>query len=477
MKRFLWLLALGLMLSGVTAHAKTLYVDGSSGSDSVTYAANSSSQPWRSVGRAVWGSANYGSQNGAEAARAGDTVIVAAGTYETSAATGRRYDPLYNPVNSGTASAPITIKAATKGSVSLRSSQSSRGQPIIGTYNRSWIVWDGFLIDERYVPTSADTGPVVVWESQNVTVQNLTIRGFSRGWADNHNGIRIEQVNNITLRGNVISGYNDGPSGMNGSGVTMYYTQAATIENNDIYDSNTGIFVKGVIAGPITIRKNLVHNVDTGILLGGIGTSSASNGARVYSNIVYDCYACIAFIGYDNVSPANVVIANNTLVNANTQVGADGGAILYRGGYGGYRNIRVANNILAQSRAGAVAWENQISQVTMSNNAYYQNSVVGEVGGQSFSSLQQWTSGTGKDTSGSLQVDPLFVSLGGLNLKLQAGSPLINAGVDLIDLNGNGSTGDRVNIGAYAVGNEVIGPGGASVTTPQPNPPVLQSVE
>lgn len=474
MKRLIPLLALGLALGGAAAHAKTLYVDGATGSDSVTYAANSQASPWRSLGRAVWGSTSRSSQSSSEAARAGDTVIVAAGIYETSAGSGRRNDPIYNPVNSGTASAPITIKAVTPGSVSLRSSQSSQTQPIIGTYTRSWIVWDGFMIDERYVPTTPDTGPVVVWDSQNVTVQNLTIRGFSRGWADNHNGIRIEAVDNVTLRGNVISGYNDGPSGMNGSAVTMYYTKTAIIENNDFYDCNTGIFVKGVIDGPITIRKNLIHNTTHGILFGGIGTPTVSNGARAYNNIVYDCFACIAFIGYDSSSPANVTVANNTVMDANTSIGGDGGAILYRGGYTGYRNIRVANNIIMTSRAGAVAWENGISQVTMSNNAYFQNGVVGEVAGTRYSSLAQWQSGTGKDASGSLSGDPLFVSLGGMNLKLQPGSPLVNAGVDVLDLNGNGSTSDRVNIGAYATGNEVIGPGPSG---PRPNPPVLQSVE
>jgi nitrous oxidase accessory protein NosD len=481
MKRMFQLLALSLALLGAAAQAKTLYVNGSTGSDSVSYAANSASQPWRTVGRAVWGSTNYNSQNASEAAKAGDTVIVAPGVYDTNASNGTRYIPLYNPANSGSSGAPITIKAQTPGSVELRASQSSRGQPIIGTYSRNWVVWDGFLIDERYVVTTADTGPVVVWESNNVTVQNLTIRGYGRGWADNHNGIRIERVNNVTLRGNRISGYNDGPAGMNGSGITMYYTQAATIENNDIYDSNTGIFVKGVISGPIVIRKNLVHNVMHGILFGGIGTTTASNGAQAYNNIVYNCYACIAFIGYDNVSPANVVVANNTVLDANANRSSDGGAILFRGNYSGYRNIRVVNNIFAQSRAGAVAWENQISQVTMSNNVYHGNNVTGELAYRGYATLQQWASASGKDTSGSMQVDPQFVNLSGMDLKLRSGSPLIGAGIDVLDLNGNGSTTDRFNIGAYALGNEVIGPAGASSEAPapavRPNPPVLQSVE
>jgi len=45
-------LALLLALSFPVA-AKNLYVDASSGDDSVTYTANSSSNPWRSIGRAA----------------------------------------------------------------------------------------------------------------------------------------------------------------------------------------------------------------------------------------------------------------------------------------------------------------------------------------------------------------------------------------------------------------------------------------
>lgn len=476
-RRLTGILTLVVLLVG-SAEAKNLYVNGSTGNDSVSYASNSESNPWRTVGRAAWGSTSRGSQNGAEGARAGDVVIVAAGTYDTSAASGQRYDPIYNPVNSGTSSAPITFKA--NGVVNLRSSTSTSSQPIIGTYNRSWIVWDGFRVDERYVPTARDTGPVVIWQSQNVTVQNVQITGFSRNWADNHNGIRIEYGNNITIRGNTISGYNESSAGMNGAAITLYHSQTVIIENNEISQATTGIFVKGLVDGPVTIRKNLVHDVDYGILFGGIGTAQASNGAKAYSNIIYNCWACVSFIGYDNVSPANVVVANNTLLYGDRNNQGEGGAVLFRPGYSGYRNIRVFNNMISNSRAGIVSWENQVSQVTLGYNAYYQNTLVGQIGSSRYTSLAQWQS-TGKDSSGALSLNPLFVSLSALNLKVQSGSPLAGAGLDILDLNGNGSTTDRVNIGAYALGNEVIGPsgstgaGGAVAITP--NPPVLQSVQ
>ena len=43
------------------------------------------------------------------------------------------------------------------------------------------------------------------------------------------------------------------------------------------------------------------------------------------------------------------------------------------------------------------------------------------------------------------------------DFKLRSNSPLINAGLDVLDLNKNGSTSDRITIGAYITGNEIIG--------------------
>src|SRR3972149_2223784 len=84
---------------------KALYVNGSTGNDAVTYANNSASTPWRTIGRAAWGSTTRSSPNSNEAAKAGDTVFIAAGTYtsELNAGTSHtRYIVLYNPENSGT---------------------------------------------------------------------------------------------------------------------------------------------------------------------------------------------------------------------------------------------------------------------------------------------------------------------------------------------------------------------------------------
>lgn len=139
----LLLTLLTLSVVSFSAQAKNLYVDGSTGNDSTTYAANDATHPWATIGRAVWGSTSVNNGDASEAAQAGDTVIVKPGTYTATQGTGKRYDPIWCPENSGTSGNPITIRA--EGPVILRSNTGTIGEPVIGAYGRDHIVWDGFF--------------------------------------------------------------------------------------------------------------------------------------------------------------------------------------------------------------------------------------------------------------------------------------------------------------------------------------------
>ena len=54
-KNFLIFSALFTLIS-FSVEAKMLYVDHSTGNDSVSYAENGPDQPWATIGRAAWGS-------------------------------------------------------------------------------------------------------------------------------------------------------------------------------------------------------------------------------------------------------------------------------------------------------------------------------------------------------------------------------------------------------------------------------------
>ena len=110
-----------VVLGAAATDAKTLYVNASTGNDGTSYAANSESAPWRSIARAAWGGTSRNSPNSGEAARAGDTVIVAAGVYATNESGSSRNVPVLNPANSGTSGNPIVFQAAPGARVEIRS--------------------------------------------------------------------------------------------------------------------------------------------------------------------------------------------------------------------------------------------------------------------------------------------------------------------------------------------------------------------
>ncbi|MES9975296.1 nitrous oxide reductase family maturation protein NosD [Candidatus Thiodiazotropha sp. LNASS1] len=461
MKKLLIFTSLCLAFS--VAQAKTLYVDNSTGNDSTSYEANSSSNPWASLGRAAWGSTSLTNTNTGQAARAGDVVIVRSGSYNVSSGTGERYIPVYNPANSGTSGNPIVFRA--EGNVVLSSSTNTIGEPIIGTYARSHIVWDGFILDERNINTKSDTGPVVIWNSDNVTIQNLTVRGITSSWNDNHNAIRIERSRDSLVRNNTLYGTRNAGRNRNGSSIMLYYSNNITIENNDISDSSGGIFVKGANGGPMTIRYNYLHNIDAeGIAIGGLGTASEQYGGEIYQNIIRDSAAGITFIGYDSYSPANIDVVNNTFYNCSN------GGLFFKPSTNGYRDLVFANNIFVGNTRGIQAEDiSNLSSMTYRNNLYSGNGVTSRVNYSNYS-FSSWQSSFNKDTVGSISTDPAFADTAGNTLTLSNNSPAINAGVDILNLQGRG-TGASINLGAHITSNDVIG-----VTGTLPEPPAPSAV-
>lgn len=437
------LIAILVLVFPFSTPAKTLYV-APTGNDSVTYDANSEISPWRTIGRAAWGSTSRISWNANQAARAGDTVIVQAGTYNASAASGTRYEPAYNPANSGTSTSPITFLA--QGAVSLQSTNGTG--PVIGAYNRNYIIWDGFYIDEDYVNTRSDTGPAVIWQATGVVLQNLVINGKNADWADNHSSIRLEYASDAVVRNNKLYGNYSQSNVYNQAAVMLYYVNRALIENNEIFDSGGGIFVKGgPNRGLITIRYNLIYDVGPGIAFGDI----QDNGARAYQNIVRNSQSAVVYIGYGPNSPVNVDIINNTFVN-------NSNGVFFKPDTTGYRNLRFLNNVISHNNY-AVNGEDitDLTNTSFSNNLYYAaSSAFARVAYRNYS-FTSWQSAFSKDTIGSVFADALFVNYAGNDFRLQPGSVARTVGVDVFDLDGDGSTTDPVPAGAYITGNETIG--------------------
>jgi len=464
-----YLLAGMLLLVPISAEAKTLYVNGSTGNDSTSYAANGPSTPWRTIGRAAWGSTNREARNASEAARAGDTVLVAAGTYAV-AGTNSRNEPAYYTENTGTPGNPITFLA--EGTVNLTLS-SARGS-VIGAYRRDYIIWDGFTINEATAPSHSDTGPVTIWFCTGCVLQNLDINGNGddNGRLDNHTGIRIEQSKNILIRNNRIQNVYTAHNVNNGAGVQVYSSGGVVFEHNEIFNCGSGIFLKG---GPptnndyFTIRFNLIYNIGelergtpagNGVILHAGAPNRPEAPVRVYQNVIRNIReAGVKIWLFDGKDPTNnpmhVKIVNNTIDNClyGLEVTHDplpnSGHLFW-------------NNVVTNTSDSAIAYGGSTSTLVKSrldseHNLFFSHGVFATAGGNH--TFGSWKSTFRQDSASpaSQNRSPQYANPAGQDYRLQPGSPARNAGVDVLDLDNDGSTSDPIHLGAYITGNEVIG--------------------
>jgi hypothetical protein len=459
-----------VMLGGNAAVAKTLYVDASAGNDATSYAANGPSSPWATIGRAAWGSTSRTAPNASQAAQAGDIVIVRAGTYTTTG-TNTRHTPAYNPVNSGSAGNPITFQA--EGAVTLR--YSSGIGPVVGAYQRNYITWRGFRLDEALAPAASDTGPVVLWETFGSVIEYCEIDGNNStfGSGELHNGVRINAGGSNIVRHNYIHDFRNTNSGSNASGILIDHSAGGVIEHNEVANSDGVLFIKRNYNAPgrWVIRFNYGRDSVMGIRADQLTRTSPTleHGVDIYQNLLVNISQS-AFMThhYDGSESYYIRIVNNTINNCGR---AFEGSSLTAGAGHVFQNNVVSNCPTGfRSSNAASAWTT--STLDARHNMYRNMSGAAvflfDTSGQNTLSFSSWQ-GLGKDTASPVSrlADPLFVNVAGGNFRLQSDSPARNAGIDRLDLNGNGSNTDQITIGAYITGNEVIGRSSTQPIAPQ----------
>lgn len=446
------LTALLCTLLATPAFAADLYVS-PSGNDSVSRAQNSAANPWRTLGRAIWGTTNREARNGAEAAQAGDIVHVAGD--HSAPGTVRRNDPAFFVENSGRAGAPVIIRAVGVSRLTL----SSGTGPIVGVFSRSYIIWDGFTVAESATSRSVpDTGPVVLWDCQFCEIRRFDVDGDGTGHnqADNHPGIRIESTRGAVVADTRVRNVRTAQSNAhNGACIQTYASGALLIEHNELTGCGAGVFVKG---GParypdsgITIRNNLIHRIvgGSGIALhaGAIGT--AANPVIVTGNVVRDSDVPATRIwGFSSDplnTPMHVKITGNTFVGVRSGLLLNGAPPLANAGHLFERNITVATYL-------PIEWDSPTSQpatairsgANLSPSATWATVTSGAT-----YTLAQWQQASGQEV-GSVQAAPGFV--GATDYRLSPSSPA-----------------RALSAGAYVTGTEVVGPRTAAA----PPPPVL----
>jgi hypothetical protein len=364
--------------------------------------------------------------------------------------------------------------------------------PLIGCYSRNYITWDGFYLNEVYAAPAPDTGLVTINASNNCTIQNTEVSGIFVDYLDNHNGIRIEGSNFTVVRNNRLHGFGMDKGGdldgvvtvpsrnQNSAAVMLYDSNDTLIENNEMYDTGVGVFIKGLHAGA-TQRRNIIRYNYIHDMTDGAGSSIdatyciellASYDDQVYQNICKNIgnYAIRIYeLGGGGAQPINPIVVNNTFY----QVGVPGSsaAVYFQGSAvnGIFQNNIVYNNNLDVISGNL---STQVSGTTLNRNLYFGFANMAYFGDGVRMNFSQWQS-AGNDLN-SLNSNPLFVNASQNNFRLQTGSPALTLGRAVAGI--GGTTGSVIPAGAYITGNEVIGinTGGVSPSptpTPTPTPP------
>jgi hypothetical protein len=214
--------------------------------------------------------------------------------------------------------------------------------------------------------------------------------------------------------------------------------------------------------------------------MGVVGISLlSSHYSRVYQNVVLNSNFGLNFTGLSGNEPRDDVFQNNT-VHGSRQAG-----IWLRGTSTGWQRLKFFNNLLTgNGETGLNIIFPTVGDIAFEHNVYQSFPLGFGWVGDGFRTLAQWKSSYGKDNAGpaSFSGDVLYVNAAGGDFRLctgagqpaascSAASPAVRLGVDVLDLNGNGSTTDLIPAGAYITGSEVIGRSGSVASPGSPTLP------
>jgi hypothetical protein len=475
-------------MGAAPAEAKTLYVSGATGNDSTSYAANGPSAPWRSIGRALWGSTNRAAPNSAEAARAGDVVDIACGTYDTTGPNANGFVGIaLSPVNTGTASNPIRIQSSTnQPCVQVRFTSGSGS--VIGTHNKSYIQWSGFDLNETNTPWDVSYGhqSAQYWQSGDEAgttsignvIENSRFEGTrtSARDGDNYTTIRLHGTRGTLIRN--VHVRHVGMTDENSGCVLWYFTNNITIEHSQFERCGSGIYMKGesqpvARTGFYTIRYNRFVDNHIGIVAFAGANASPSTPGLIHQNIIDGGQYGIMLNQFGGDANSNdLKFLNNIFVRQSSYCLEMRGELLANAAMLWQNNICVGSGDIAIGSDGGTTPASLQTARFLAKHNVYQNvsqtrfSTVGER-----VSFSNWQSTHGQDKAapaGLITSSRLFADA---DFHLAAGSPALGRGRAAYGI--GGPDGTPINAGPYVTGAEIIGPR-VVPSPPRPHPPLQQ---
>ena len=379
-------------------------------------------------------------QAGINAAANTDTVLVAPGAYkENINFNGKR----------------ITVKSSNGPKVTIIDGGGIAPVATFSTGETARSALRGFTIQNgTSTSNSQDDGGGIYINSASPSIKGNIIQNNTA--CNGGAGIAVEfgspYIRGNTIRNNMQSGCS---GGIGGAGIAVGGSGSARIIKNVIENNTWGSGDGGGItlfaAGPADISDNIIRGNTANSQGGGIWIVNDSE-ALVDQNLIYNNIAGQGGGIYFLVPSGSrgPFLMNNTIVN-NT---ASQGSAVFAGGFD--NQVQFANNLLIGLNGdNAVDCDGTYSQDPpsfLNNDAFSANGsgLLGTCAGQS-------------SQNGNISVDPIFVKPAKSRYKLQAGSPVIDAGTNqfpqflppkdlagkprIVDGNNDGNA--IVDIGAY----------------------------
>lgn len=394
-------------------------------------------------------------------ATAGDVVNFRSGTYSIARTTNNRFQPVWHPTNSGTDGNYITFQAydAEVPSLSYDSASGTNKGPLIGAgYDGSggvsYIVFDGFVINENGTYIATDTGPFTVLDSSYITIKNCKFYGdLTFNPADNHALLRVEGIDvnsgsshHITVTNNWFQDVSTG-----GGGTSHHHAAFQTFNtDNVVFEYNTvvnasGVFPKGTTTGNAecnadwTINNNIFRKSDYGQQ--GVAICVAAR-IDIYQNIFegYDDFGALKIMHGDDCNSNTVNFYNNTVY------GSTRGWSMEYAVASGMTGYSFWNNIFYVETYGAYLYGSTFEPLiyTDYNNYYVSGGSVAFWYNGGSRDISYWQNTLSNDANG-VTIDPSFIDAANHNFQRST-----------YPTNGRGGSYYTV-MGAYITGAERIG--------------------
>lgn len=371
---------------------------------------------------------------------AGDTVYFRGGIYDPNVG-GTSSIPAMNPAHSGVSEQPITFIAYPNETPIIHEATGttpSGTRPTIGTYQRSYIIWDGFTLDRNLDNGLGESAMVRFEQSSHIIIKNCDMIG--RPHKDQYNGSLIHFVGGnsyIDVYNNKLHGVSADPNSIapviNATAIWVFNASHVNIYNNDIYDNNIGVAWK-VNPNYVNVYLNHFFNCERSAIKVHPETSGDTD-FLIYQNVVRNCTAFVSATDAVATPYYNLKVYNNTIYN----VAAGSGVVIGWPNYNNARNAEVYNNIFSFGGTNSL-FLNYYSGASFPiyadfNDFYgighwdlnYQNS---------YNSLSAWRTASGVDLN-SITSNPLFLNTGGSSPEdymLASGSPAKGTGRNGTDM-------------------------------------------